>query len=689
MCTPFKNIGNTIDIEDVVSENNVPKPLNFIVDQEKMAIIVHEMLKTKITTPKQMDKFIVQMRRKYKVALGITNILYSYRLMIQNGTIEPNIEYEELLKAKVGRAYNGVMVISVVTSPYPKSGEIVEKFSCPHNCFYCPDEPGQPRSYLKEEPGVMRANRNDFDAILQFRDRATAYIINGHPVDKVELIILGGTWSSYKEDYKNEFIRDLYYAANTLDVYMQGSSHIREPLSLEEEQLINETAECSIIGLTIETRPDKITRSELINLRKYQVTRVQLGVQHTDDNILELVNRECKTRVVVRSVKNLKNECFKIDGHLMPDLPGSNPDIDKDMLTHVVNSPDLQFDQLKIYPCAVVPYTEIKKWHENGTYKPYAETKITFTMCKIPELNNKTYKVENNMVNIKDSWYSIVNNTVKIDNKIIDVQLFEKTSNPLIELLIYFKSIVPPWVRLNRIVRDIPNTYISGGNNVTNLRQIITDEMKHRGESYGIEYKCKCIRCREVKKQITDVDNAVLKVRHYKSSGGDEYFISFENPDETILYGFCRLRLSEDAGKFVFSELKGCALIRELHVYGKVVCVNTNNNNHNNNNTQHRGFGKLLLTKAEAISLENNYTKAAVISGVGVKNYYRKLGYNDDHSKNNKEYKGNFLIKNLNPINDNNNIIFIKSSNPRMLQIYLIIFMVLIYLVLYFMYFFL
>lgn len=250
------------------------------------------------------------------------------------------------------------MVVTVVTSPWPKSSEqnygpdvegsvhdadaftkpeetikLSKKnktFSCKYDCFYCPSEPGQPRSYIKKEPAVARANQHRFDAINQFRDRGLTYLINGHPFDKVELIVLGGTWTSYPRDYQDDFICDLYYAANTF-YNKDYETNPREKKTLEEEILMNETSFCRIIGLTLETRPDQINAEEIIRFRRFGVTRVQLGVQHVDKDILQYVNRGCYTEDAINAIRLLKDSCYKVDIHLMPDLPSSSPEKDRSM----------------------------------------------------------------------------------------------------------------------------------------------------------------------------------------------------------------------------------------------------------------------------------------------------------------------------------------------------------------------
>ncbi len=213
----------------------------------------------------------------------------------------------------------------------------MQKFSCAWNCYYCPSEPGQPKSYLHDEPAVKRANENHFDPVLQFTDRAATLAMNGHPVDKVELLVLGGTWASYPHAYQEEFIRDLFFAANTFWVRKK-----RERRPLLDEQTENETAAVKIIGITLETRPDTIDAAELRRLRRYGCTRVQLGLQHTDDAILRRINRGCDTSDAITALRLLKNSCYKVDVHLMPSLPGAELDDDRAMFERMLSDPDLQ-----------------------------------------------------------------------------------------------------------------------------------------------------------------------------------------------------------------------------------------------------------------------------------------------------------------------------------------------------------
>ena len=292
-------------------------------------------------------------------------------MLCSRGILEKGLPLRRFLIKKAQKSQSGVIVITVFTSAYPKVGEKEQKFSCKWNCYYCPNEPGQPRSYLHDEPGVLRANRNDFDAVKQFLDRAVTLAVNGHPIDKVELLVLGGTWESYPVEYQETFIRDLFYAANTF-----FERNKRERKSLEEEKKINEKTQCKIIGLTLETRPDCITKEELVRFRKYGCTRVQLGIQHTNDDILKKINRGHTNQDAIRAIQLLRDVGYKMDIHLMPNLPGSSPEMDTEMFNYVLNSPDLQADQWKIYPCEVTPWTVIKKWYDEGKFIPYSDEKL-------------------------------------------------------------------------------------------------------------------------------------------------------------------------------------------------------------------------------------------------------------------------------------------------------------------------
>jgi len=589
------------DIEDLAGNKFNPRKINNLLfrtkysseDEENLKLFIKDMINIINESPTNFTKHewtrnSKLLSKKYSIKPSTVSLNYFYRKLIVEGEIQYNTRFEWFNVKKNGRTSSGITQVTVVSSPYPNGSP----FSCEHDCYYCPNEPAreengwqaQPRSYLYDEPGVRRANQNNFDSANQMWDRMTTLLLCGLPIDKIEAMVLGGTWGSYPEDYREEFIRDMYYAANT---FYDDANSRRERLSLEDEIKINMTAPAKIIGLTLETRPDHVTAREIELLRKYNCTRVQIGIQHTDKKILSKINRGCYIDDAKRAIYNLLNVGLKVDVHLMFDLPFATPEDDIKMIDTMLTDEELRFDQAKLYPFASVNWTKTKEWEDKGMDLHYS-----------PE--------------------------------------------ELMEVIIYAMSHIHPWVRLNRVIRDIPSDYIHAGNDVTNLRQIVMKEMEERGLT------SMCIRSREVKNKkdaIDIINKAKLFVREYNASGGTEYFISFESPDNKYIYGFCRLRLSNNMGIVrdikprihrktkednkeiyinLFPELDGVAMIRELHVYGNMNPVDVDNIKAK---TQHRGFGKKLVAKAEEIARNNGFKKIGVISGVGVRKYYEKLGY--------------------------------------------------------------
>lgn len=566
------------DIENICSikHNNDHKKRDF--NDRDINIISKELYENinNLKCDNDIMRFQKHIQRTYKITLSKSNLIYFYNYLNIN-----NLAFKKLITKKKSKSNSGVIVITLLTSGNPEyiddNGVLIkDKFSCRHNCAYCPNEKAhegnnwvdQPRSYLYTEPAVLRANENNFDPILQFNSRITSLINMGHVVDKLELIILGGTWSNYNIKYRDYFITSTYYAANTF------YTDKRDMLSLEDEITLNETSKIHIIGLTLETRPDEITLNEIKEFRRYNCTRVQLGVQHTDNEVLKKIKRGHTIEKVYDAIKILKNNGYKVDIHLMPNLPGSSYDMDKKMLEDSLYDDRLQVDQYKIYPTAIVPWTQIKDWYDKGEYVPYN-----------------------------------------------DLLLFE--------LIKEFKKKVQKWKRLNRIIRDIPSTYITGGykHEYVNMRQLLQNDMKKNN------WCCNCIRCREVKDIKINLDNIELNTLSYYASEGMEYFISYET--DKYLIGFVRLRLANKVDKTnQLNILHDAALIRELHVYSNLSDVGNNIET----SYQHKGYGKKLVAEAEKIAYNNGYKKIAIISGTGVRNYYRNIGY---------ELEDTYMVKNL------------------------------------------
>jgi len=562
-----------IDIE--ATSADLHKYVDITSEEYKIIIEDFKNKYNEIKTNKDLLKYRLYLQNKYKIIISNSHFIKIYNFLDLK---EPSLKL--LLTKKKSKSNSGVIVITVLTSAHPEyidedGNNKKAAFSCKHDCHYCPNEKAskdnnwvdQPRSYLFSEPAVLRANDNDFDAIKQMNARLKNLINMGHKVDKLEIIVLGGTWSEYPRHYQDRFIKELYYAANT---YYDIDK--RQQMSLEKEITINENSKIHIIGLTLETRPDTITLEEIENFRRYNCTRVQLGVQHTDNYVLKKINRGHNIECVYEAIKLLKNNCYKVDIHIMPNLPFSSYEKDKKMLDDILYDDRIQVDQIKIYPCAVVPFTKIKEWFDEGKYVPYDDM-LLFELIKDFKINIQTYK------------------------------------------------------RLNRIIRDIPSIYITGGyrHKFVNMRQLLQDDMKRE------KWKCNCIRCREVgDKKVNENDIKFVK-KYYRSSDGDEYFLSFETED--YLIGFIRLRINYNQDNILL-VLKNAALIRELHVYSNLSCVGDTNNM----SMQHKGYGKRLIEEAEKISIQNNIYKVAIISGTGVRNYYKKYGY---------ELKETYMIKNL------------------------------------------
>jgi len=497
-----------------------------------------------------------------------SNLLAAYQQLLKTKKIQPCPPLRKLLVKRAVRTLSGVAVITVLTKPYP----------CPGKCIYCPTEKGMPKSYLSNEPAAQRAFNLKFNPQKMVELRIRALEANGHEVDKIELIVLGGTWSAYPRSYQDWFITQCFYAANTY-----GKKTKRRAKNLATEQKINETAKYKIIGLTLETRPDCVTPDEVKQLRRLGCTRVQLGIQHTDDKILKLIKRGQTLADAIAATRMLKETGFKVDHHYMPDLPTATPAKDLKMFKYVFDSADLQPDQVKIYPCIVNQNSVLYHWYKTSRYKPYSPRQ-------------------------------------------------------LLELLLKIKKLVPPYVRINRLVRDIPIQSIVAGNKITNLRQYL----KKLSEEQG--WQCQCLNCREVRnrpslkpKNYPAGSRDHLSTITYQASQGTEHFLSFESKDKKIIYAFLRLRFNDNPEKNILSELKNAALIRELHVYGQMIPARKNQENKKSKN-QHRGFGLRLMAEAEKLARENGYKKIAVIAGIGVRNYYRKLGY---------QQQGTYLIKNL------------------------------------------
>ncbi len=454
-------------------------------------------------------------------------------------------EVAALVQRKPTRTISGVAVIAVMTRPHP----------CPHGrCIYCPGGKTTPQSYTGEEPAAMRGIQHNYDPYKQVRARLNQLHAIGHPTDKCELIVMGGTFPSEDLDYQEYVVKKCFDAFNEKD-----STYVEEALKK------NETAANRVIGLTFETRPDWCQKHHVERMLHFGATRVELGVQNLYDFIYKRVERGHTVKDVVAATRYLKDAGLKVGYHMMPGLPGSSFERDVKAFRRLFSDPQFKPDMLKVYPCQVLEDTVLYEWYKKREYTPYTE--------------------EN-----------------------------------LIDLLVEIKRMLPKYVRIMRIGRDIPSHLIAAGIKKTNIGQIVSRKL----DDLGIE--CQCIRCREVGRNMLrgvhpDFGSINLVKTEYEASGGKEIFLSFEDTQNNLLIAFLRLRIPSVSWRPEIG--KDAAIVRELRVYGPLVPLGKKPQKE----WQHRGYGEDLLREAERLSLKHRKRKLLVCSGVGVKPYYENLGY--------------------------------------------------------------
>lgn len=545
-------------------------------------------------------------------------------------------DVEQILKRLKVRSNSGVAVVSLLTKPY----------TCPGRCIYCPTEKNMPKSYLSREPAAARALLNRFDPYKQITMRLKALTMNGHPVDKIEMIMIGGTFNFYQKDYQEYFTKEAFRACNNWKAKEEDREIISEDhkYSLGDLQIINEKAHARIIGLSIETRPDYITPSELKWLRYLGVTKVELGVQHLDNKVLEFNKREMTAESIARGTELLRDYGFKVVYHMMPNLPTSTPEMDVKMFADLYNGKNHHPDMMKIYPCMVVRGSLLYKW---------------------------------------------------VTRREIDYHAYDDKT--LTHVLADCESFVPNYTRLIRVIRDIPADYIIIGSKKSNLREDV-DKFQQARNVPQVD-----IRAREIRDGEIDPNDFKLTETWYETEHGYECFLQFENEKDVRgqnkLAGFLRLRLPKfeiikkdfeninqelknnfaklDCGGTcagnctckkenttannwgldkwykeseeyasdhltnIDETLEGSAFVRELHVYGTMKRVGQVGSQ-----SQHTGMGKRLIKRAEEITGGDNeyfkkgligkYRKLSIISGVGVRDYYRARGY---------KLEGTYMVK--------------------------------------------
>lgn len=426
----------------------------------------------------------------------------AYQQMLEAGTLTPDMRLLERIRMKPMRTLSGVTTVTVLTKPYP----------CPGKCIFCPTDVRMPKSYLPDEPGAMRGLEHDFDPYAQVHARIRALENLGHPTDKIELLILGGTWSSYRRDYQEWFVARCFDAMNVslTPAHLPAGDGLGGEGELSIIHSLNESAPHRNVGLVIETRPDEITPDEIRWLRRLGVTKVQMGAQSLDDHILEINKRGHDVESTRRAVALLRAAGFKIVLHWMPNLLGATPESDRADFARLWDG--FCPDEIKIYPNQLLANAELYEYWQRGEFHPYA-------------------------------------------------------TEDLVELIADIKPTIPRYCRVDRVIRDIPSNNVVEGNRRTSLRQDIQTRLKQRGAH------CQCVRCREIRGKTMDLNLLHLDDLIYSSGAAEEHFISFVTQDDKLA-GFVRLSLpGKDSPQTGMSDLEDAALIREVHVYGQSLAV--------------------------------------------------------------------------------------------------------------------
>ena len=532
-----------------------------------------------------------------------SELIRGYRALRPGSAAEQ--AFVERLRMKPVRTRSGVAPVTVLTKPFP----------CPGRCIFCPSDVRMPKSYLSSEPGAQRAAEHQFDPFRQTLARLRSFHHTGHPTDKIELIVLGGTWSSYPEAYQVWFILRCFEAMNRFAstigpaardpfahfepevdfrelgervegellgrrnynqvvsdwtaVHPRAADQTRRQTAtwadLERAQRANETAAARCVGLSLETRPDRLDRAEALRMRRLGATKVQIGIQSMDDEVLALNRRGHDTARTRRAIRLLRGAGFKIQAHWMPNLYGSTPDKDREDFDRLFRDADCRPDELKVYPCSLIESAELMAYHRRGVWRPYDR-------------------------------------------------------DELLDVLVHSLGATPRYCRLTRVIRDIPGTDIVTGNRTTNMRQVAERAAQDRGVA------CRDIRAREVGGRPVDPARLRLRRTDYEAASGVETFLEFVDTEDRIA-GFLRLRLpaATGAAEVVPVELAGRAVIREVHVYGAVVGFGERGKGR----SQHVGLGRRLIAEAQRIAREAGFEQMAVISSVGTREYYRRLGFVD------------------------------------------------------------
>ncbi len=593
------------------------RPLNLERYREPLVAILTEIsAAAEDLTRKDIERILKRHPKDGKGLFRRDELIRAYRELAGDALPDYDPLVVARLRRKPTRTGSGVTPVTVLTKPFP----------CPGKCIFCPNDVRMPKSYLSDEPGAQRAENNSFDPYLQTMSRLLAYHNIGHPTDKLEIIILGGTWSFYPENYQIWFIKRIFDAIHDFgrgenhmdevaaalrdgsqlhpernlsnvkiegvrfernynqvvqDIYrdemarsklqenaIEGGVVERSPImefatwdELDAAHTENETAPGRVVGLVIETRPDHISVDEVLRVRRLGCTKVQIGFQSLNDEVLHLNKRGHDVAATRRAVKLLRQAGFKIHAHWMPNLYGSSPQADIEDYQRMFNDPDFCPDELKIYPCSLIESAELMQYYERGDWRPY-------------------------------------------------------THDELLDVLTAVFAETPEYCRLTRVIRDIPSTDIVVGNKHTNFREMAQKNLRERELNSGD------IRMREIRNRSVALNDLSLDEVWYEASTGPEVFLQYITPERHIA-GF--LRLSLPTVEPITSELEDAAMIREIHVYGQSLNLGRSEDGR----AQHSGLGKALIEHAVDIACKRGYARLAVISAIGTREYYRKRGFYD------------------------------------------------------------
>ena len=521
---------------------------------DRLLAIIRQVQSADDITPRDLRRILARHPREHirdsRTIFSKHELVQGYRVLCGQGRLTFDREVLRRIQMKPTRTLSGVAPVTVLTKPAP----------CPGECVFCPTDVQMPKSYLADEPGAMRGAYHQFDPYHQTTARMQALENIGHPTEKIELLILGGTWSAYPTDYQEWFVRRCLDAMNE-----------QESTSLCQAQDWNQDALHRNVGLVIETRPDWVTPDEVARLRRLGVTKVQLGVQSLDDAVLSANQRGHTVEHTRQAFRYLRLAGFKVAAHWMPNLLGATPTSDRSDFRRLWSDRALRPDELKIYPCALLADTPLYDEWRRGAYQPYAE-------------------------------------------------------ETLIQLVADCKAIIPPYCRVNRVTRDIPAPHIVAGSTRANLRQLVHKLMAEQKTT------CRCIRCREIRREQIKLTHLRWETLVYATDVSLEYFLSAVTP-RGQLAGFLRLSLPRRGARVrlasngrwqgVFDEIRNCAMIRQVHVYGPALAVGLDSKGE----TQHAGIGKSLIERAYQLAQLGGHKSLGVIAATGTRRYYARLGF--------------------------------------------------------------